>query len=942
MITSAARLVARREELALIDAAFRDSEAGEARFVLLGGDAGVGKTRIMDHVAQRLADSGVRVLRGSCVALGAEGLPLAPVTAILRSLVRDLGTDALDAIVPGASLLHRLLPDSGTAAEPSGQARMFESFTTLLERIGADRPLLLVIDDLHWADRSSRDLLGLLARSLRGTRVLVLLAFRTDTLGARHPLRAFTAELERLPSVRRVDVAPFNRAETAGLLAALTGKRPPEALVDRVYQASGGNALFAAELARTSGTRLPTTLRDLLLERFSELADGAREVVRVAAAGGPRVAHDLLAEVAGVAAPDLLAALRVAADAQILVADGDGYVFRHSLLYEAVAADLLPAERVALHRAYAAALERDPGLTSPGRAAAETAYHWSEAGDAGRALPALLRAADAAEAMDARAEQAQTLIRALGLWPRTGAPDRFAVVENALAAAGWSGEPLRALGLADRELVEETDPGRAALLHAHRGLSLYSLGRDGSVTAFDEALQTIAGDEVAPAARAKVLDLAAAGLMLRGLPDRAHAAATEAMHIASGLGDRDLLANASATAGTVLSQLGRYEEALAALEATGRPGSAPQQVRIDLNRSEALAALGRHDDAIAAARRGMHVCRTAGLTRTLGALLAFRIAAVLTVTGRWDDATAEIAAALEQDPPGGAGGMLHALHGEIALARGDLDLARERLTLAQSLTGPASGFEAVPADRLEARVALCDGRVTDARAALARALAAPVLTPAQSWALLVDGARIEARAGSRGATHLPPNEGVPLPLAERAGQLPANGALCTAYAAEYAAVSGGSWTAAVAAWDTAGDPFAASGARLRAAEAAAASGDRDGARDLLRTAAAQASALGARPLAEEIALLARAAHIDLATGPASDASPAERLGLTGREREVLRLIAEGHSNRQIAETLFISPKTASVHVSRILAKLGAATRGEAAATAHRLRLFADR
>lgn len=933
MITDVGRLVARGRQLALIDAAVRDAESGDPRFVVLAGDAGVGKTRIMEHVAGERAAAGARVLRGGCVELGAEGLPLAPVTAILRALVTEIGPDGLDALLPGAADLRRLLPESGARTEPSGRARVFELFAALVVRLGAERPLLLVVDDLHWADRSTRDLLGLLARSLRGTRVLTLLAFRTDALGRRHPLRAFAANLERLPSVRRIDVPPFDRAQTAELLAALSGGRPPDALVDRVYRASGGNPLFAGELARTEDARLPGGLRDLLLDRFGELPPDARDLVRTAATGGTRVSHRLLAEVARLAEPDLVAALRSATDAQVLVADGDGYAFRHSMMHQAVAGDLLPAERTALHRVYAAALEREPGLTEPGRAAAETAFHWGEAGDTERARSASLRAADAAEAMDAQAEQAQLLMRALDLWPRDGSPERFEVVEKALAAAGWSGEPLRVLDLADRELVEEIDPGRTALLHGHRGMALHNLGRDGALTAFDEALETLAGADTAPLARARVLDLVAAGLMLRGLPERARDTAAEAMRIASGLGERRLLSNASTTAATVLAQLGRYGDALAALDATGGPDGTVQTARVHLNRAEVLAALGRHEEAISAAHRGLRAIRSAGPARTLGALLAFRLAAALTTTGRWTDAEAEIATALDLDPPGGPGGILHALRGEIALARGDAGMARESLALARSLTGPAQGWESVHVDRLDARIALHDGRTADARHAVARALGAPALTPAQLWPLLVDGARVEARDPG----------GDPLHLDDLAARLPTDGALCTAYATEYAAVRaaapGASWAAAVAAWDAAGDSLAASHARLRAAEAAAASGDRDTAARLLRTAARKAADLGAQTLTEEITLLARAAHLDLGEGPAPDAAPAERLGLTGRELEVLRLISAGSSNRAIAEKLFISPKTASVHVSRILAKLGAASRGEAAATAHRLRLF---
>ncbi|MFD0903964.1 ATP-binding protein, partial [Actinomadura sediminis] len=640
MITDRGRLVGRREQLALVDAAYRDAEAGEPRFVLFAGDAGIGKTRLMEHVAERLGASGARVLQGGCVELGAEGLPLAPVTAMLRTLVREFGRDGLDGLAPGAAALTRLLPghdlpppDDAAAAdvrdEPDAvRARSFELFAAVLERLGGERPLVLVVDDLHWADPSTRDLLGFLARRLRGVRVLALLAFRTDALGRRHPLRAFAAELARLPAVRRIDLPPLDRAETAELLAAAPGaERPAEALVDRVYRESGGNPLFAVEVARAAGAGLPDTLRDLLLRRFAELPDAARDVVRLAAAGGPRVAHGLLARVSGRPAPELLAALRAATDAHVLVPDGEDYAFPHTLLYEAVVDDLLPAERTALHRAYAAALEHDPARAPPDGAAAEAAFHWAEPGDAGHVLPALLRAAEAAGAVQARAEQARLLGRALEFWPPDGTAARFAAVERSLTSASWAGEFLWTLDVADRELVEETDPGRVAMLHAHRGIALHNLGRDAALTAVDEALRELGGDGVDPLPRARALDMAAAVCMLRDRPERALDAATEAMRLAADLDEPGLHANAATTAATVLANLGRYREALDALpEPAEDPACAygsriVQTARVELNRAEVLAALGRQADAAGAAVLGLALARAAGLAPTLGALL---------------------------------------------------------------------------------------------------------------------------------------------------------------------------------------------------------------------------------------------------------------------------------------------------------------------------------
>ncbi|TDC42439.1 helix-turn-helix transcriptional regulator [Micromonospora sp. KC213] len=955
--------VGRRKQLALIDEAVGLAHTGEPQFVVFGGEVGIGKTRLMRHVADRLAESGMRILSSACIELGVEGLPLAPVTAVLRDLVHELGEAALPALLPGADALLGLLPELGAPEPaPSSQAQMFDLFAALLRRLSAERPVLLVIDDLQWADRSTRDLLGYLARAMRAARVLTVMAYRTDDLDRRHPLRPFLAELERLRGVRRSELAGFSRAEIAELVAGLRAAPAARPLIDEVYRRSGGNALFAEELALADGVgEVPDSLRDLLLHRVEQLPPSALRVVRLAAVGGRRVPHRLLAATAGLDEVQLLDALRAATAVQVLSATVDGYEFQHGLLREMTAADLLPAERARLHRRYAEAIEADPALVPADRLAAQIAHHWDGAGEDHKALPALVRSAEVAGSIHARAEQAQIIERTLDLWPRVpdaqrlSGHDRLDLFETAVAAATWAGEDARALGLIDRALAEidqAREPGRTAKLLAHRGMTLHHLDRDGALTSVAEAVRLL--PTVPPGIRASVLDLVAVVYALRGHPGPARDAAEEAARLAAELGDVDVAVNARTTLGWVLCQLGAYDESLATLRAAGdlaeRHDDLVRVARAQLNIAEALHHLGHYPSMIVAAQAGLEAAYRSGVSRTLGALLAAQLCAALAAVGRWDDAESTSSTALDMDPPDVFGAALYALRAEIALARGETGAVREQMSLARTLLSPVShpGPTALAVTRLEAEIALVENRIDDARAAITAALPTATGTglALHAWPLVTIGVRIETHARMRARVNSRSDTGGGAVDALRAvaDQLPTHTPLFRAYAAQFAAeigVPATSWPDVVADWDAVGSPYPAARARLRAAEAALGVGDRRAARRWLLAAVEQADHLGAETLSEQVRLLARSSKLplDAQAEPRTRPGDLERFGLTDREVEVLHLVAEGRSNRQIGEQLFISAKTVSVHVSNILTKLGVNSRGEASATAHRLHLL---
>ncbi|MFE6129957.1 ATP-binding protein, partial [Streptomyces sp. NPDC056437] len=348
------------------------SPAGEPQALLVGGEAGVGKTRLVEEVLAEACRRDAVVAVGGCVEIGADGLPFAPFSTALRALHRQLPEELAAAAAGQEHELARLLPELGERHERSrhdeeGMARLFELTARLLERIATDRTVVLVLEDMHWADASTRHLLAYLFRTLRRGRLVVIATYRSDDVHRRHPLRPFLAELDRMRTVQRIELTRFNRGEVHRQLAGILAAEPEPPMVDRVFERSDGNAFFVEELARSMADRcpsLPDSLRDILLVRIEALPEDAQRVARIVAEGGSTVEYGLLFAVARLSEDELIEALRAAVGANILLAtpDGDGYRFRHSLAREAVSDDLLPGERSRLNRRYAEALEADPTL----------------------------------------------------------------------------------------------------------------------------------------------------------------------------------------------------------------------------------------------------------------------------------------------------------------------------------------------------------------------------------------------------------------------------------------------------------------------------------------------------------------------------------------------------------------------------------------------------
>ncbi len=999
---SSAVLVGRSGQVSALAAALTEAGRGNPSAVLVGGEAGVGKSRLVSEFAERSRGTGVRVLTGGCLELGADGLPFAPFTSVLRELVRDLGADGVVELLPGGAAreLARLLLEFGEPAESEdagvARARLFEQMLILLEQLADSGPVVLVIEDAHWADRSTRDLLAFLIRNQPSlTGVLTVVTYRSDELDRTHPLRPLLAELDRIGWVTGMNLGRLTRQDTGQLVAQIIGHEPGDDLLAAVYRRTEGNPLFVEALLGNGevGSGLPESLRDLLVAGVRRLPEETQEVVRVASAGGDRVGHALLTAVTGLDGAALARVLRPAVAANVLLTDSGGFVFRHALIREAVHDELLPGERGQLHARFARAINADPALVAPGRAAVEQAHHWYAAHDSTGALSSAWQAAVESRRALGYAEELAMLSRVLEVWAHV--PDaaqrigtgHAAVLEAAARAAELAGEFDRGITLATaalREIDAVAEPVRIALLMEARGHLKYQVGREDYAEDLREAAQLVPAEPPSPA-RARVLEALANDIYYRpgGWNDpefRAHA--EQAITVARQTDDAATEAAALITLACA-APLGGHLEQIQALLAEARAVAARANayqplLRAAITESHMLSGMGQYELAAAVAREGLATAREYGLARTSGAFLAINLAEPLVSLGRWDEAGEAIERALELFPPPLSRAALWRLSGGVAVARGDRAAAAESAASIRAVLDGAryKDQDQLPSARLECELRVAQDRPAEALAAVGDALDRyDVLpSPRYAWPLLVAGARA-CLAASAARDHALTSKASTLRdrLCAEAGKLAVDGPVQHAHQLTFTAEAGradrvlagagpgevpqpgdvpSAWDEAAQAWEAVGQPYPLAVALLRSAEAALSAGDRDGGTARLRRAADLAQRLGARPLSDDIALLARRARISLgrdgdAAGEPAAADPAghpgipeaDRLGLTSREFEVLRLVAAGRSNREIAGELFISAKTASVHVSNILSKLRVASRGEAAATAHRLRLF---
>ncbi len=964
---SGSTFAGREAELQQLEEAFANLESSGARTVLIAGEAGIGKTRLTEELLARARAAGALTGIGACSPVEG-GLPYGPIVGVLRDLARQLDPALVATVVEPPRAALGFARDGMAGHGDVNKTQRFEAVLECFGLLGEQRRTVLVLEDLHWADSASIELLDFLTRNLGASPVLLVGTFRNDEIDHRGVLTTTIAELARRRGVLQIELAGLDRDATAVLVGELLGEPPEWTLLTAVHARGGGNPFFTEELTAARATpSLPAALRNVALMRIERLDPAARAIAALVAAAGSPIDHRLVEAASDADDGRLDTALAEAVAAHVLVVDDGGRLrFRHELQREVLYESLLPTERTRLHRRLADALRERADLRAddPVQSDVELARHAWEASAWPEAMHAALRAAHAMVALLAIPEADAQYERALAAFDRCSPAERAGVDQvdllvNSADVAYLVGDTARAVELAELALAH-IEPGA----HAERAaVALTMYGRHAFVTgdvagayeAFARAIALLPDHPTAELAR--VLAQEASSLMVEGRREAATARSREAIEVARATGARSAEGHGLCTLGVCLVEAGDIDtgiavarEAVVIAEELGLP---MQLERAYTNMSHVLMVSGRLDE-------GVRLVQTASGEWTTGLRLnaaGLNSVEILIRLGRYDDA-AELLGRMSERGTGACVFGPHALQALLALRRGQLDDAAAHLDSADRYFGdtPAPQGRGIGHTR-RAELLLEQERPDDAYDQIEQALA-DVATTDDGLArpeMCAIGLRalVEQRDAARGrgrTVDVDKMRGLAAALVEQAerdlgafagrgdGPPPALSALvaqCHAEATRLDAPAPERWRVAVDRWTAAGEPWPAAYCRWREAEAALATpGARADAVAAATAAWRAARSIGAQALAARVEQLAQRARLQLADDVRDEddafrTEVAENLALTKREVDVLDQLARGRTDREIADALFISKKTVSVHVSNILRKLPAGNRVDA-------------
>jgi DNA-binding CsgD family transcriptional regulator len=960
-------MVGRVVERDLLAAAGLEAARGEPSAVVLHGEPGVGKTRLVTEAADAMAATH-EVLWARFPRFSSQATAFLPVAQALSRWSTTASDAACAAVFADAGDLAAIMPDLGPSGPVDG-GRLTSLLTTVIHRIGHVRPLVLVADDLQWADSSSLDLLAYLVAGFGpGQQLAILATYRDTELGEGHRFNEWIADMRRMPRVTVAAVGRLDRGDTADLVHVLTADTPtgrggPD--VDAIYERSLGNPYLAELLVADPATVGGSNLEEAMLASWHRLGKADRTLTQILAIGGRPVPIEVLVDLAGRSGLPPDATVRGVATAQaagLVVRHGDTVWFRHPLLAEVIAGTLSPPAARALHADYIKALEEGTGLPAHVRSSL-LALHHQEAGHFTAAFTWSLTASADAAAMHATAEESEHLQRACRLWDdadeeaRVATGDRMDLLERACRAALRAGHRGAAQALAQDAIrtVDRTgDPLRAVrLMYTFRYLTdrqqTHQADLDHAVAVHELAAQCGPSEQLALA-----LCYRSGAEMWCGVPG-AETRADAAIAMADQIGSPLALAHAHLVRSQFhWSSPAGAQEAVTAWEVLRARGDLLDWAMDNVKVMNCLEGIGQ-DAVIDHGLRVLADLAAAGapaLGGVPGAILAHSLLRV----GRWDEAKEVVRAnmAHQQEPKFAAATRCTAA--QLSAREGDLDAARNHLARAielDSTLDPLGSF--VSMARVEIRWS--SGDLTGAvEAALADIPRVAPLDPDHAdelalWCLRSIADLAESRrAPDRAPGVLPSLARLDLARtviaaepAASAGQDNLHLAMATLIAAERARCTAGTdqiqrWRAARDAASEASLAWESGWAGYQLGRALLVErGHRQEATESLRTAYAAMARLGAKPLAERIRSVGAQAHLPidetatLASIDLVDRPSWEPPGITGREREVLAQIITGRTYAEIARDLFISRKTVSVHVSNLLRKTGTTNRIELAA-----------